>query len=116
MRPRYALAPIVACCAALTAGQAVTAPATVAGGVGHLLSPAFGTACANNGVGARAQGTTTSSPDAGGRQHPDLPVTGPLNQCGGADLNVKPRKVDACGAAPSLLDLVGLPLARKDCD
>ncbi|MEU6965972.1 hypothetical protein [Streptomyces chrestomyceticus] len=66
MKPRSALAPIVACCAALTAGQAVTAPATVAGGVGHLLSPAFGTACANNGVGARAQGTTTSSPDAGG--------------------------------------------------
>lgn len=32
--------------------------------------PAFGTACANNGVGARAQGTTTSSPDAGGWQHP----------------------------------------------
>lgn len=62
------------------------AGSAAAGGIGDLLSPAFGTACANHGVGGQAAGEAR-----GGSGHVDgntvgVPLANALNQCGGADL------------------------------
>lgn len=82
MRLRTAARTVVVALAVLGVGQA--APAW-AGGIGDILSPAFGTACANQ-VGATSTGGATSAPSSLSGNALGLPLTGPLNQCGGADL------------------------------
>lgn len=52
-------------------------------GVG-VLSPAIGNGCANH-AGSTATGTATAEPGTGNGQLLGMPVSGPLNQCGGAD-------------------------------
>lgn len=71
--------------AAFEAGLAGAVPAA-AGGVGDLLSPAFGTLCSNLHNGAYAHGATTTGTGTAGGTLLGLPLTGALNQCGGADL------------------------------
>jgi hypothetical protein len=65
-------------------GLGTAGPAS-AGGVGDLLSPAFGTACANHHTGARASGATTHGTGAVDGNLAGIPLGGALNQCGGAD-------------------------------
>ncbi|WP_028815223.1 hypothetical protein [Streptomyces flavidovirens] len=65
-------------------GQGATA--AWAGGIGSFLSPAIKNGCANQSVGAAAQGRTTAATGQGAGNLLTLPTTGPLNQCGGADL------------------------------
>ncbi|MEV5338786.1 hypothetical protein AB0K93_09900 [Streptomyces sp. NPDC052676] len=68
------------------AGAALTtASPAAAGGVGDLLSPAFGTSCANRHTGARADGATTHGTGAADGNSAGLPLGGAVNQCGGAD-------------------------------
>ncbi|WP_392893178.1 hypothetical protein [Streptomyces sp. LN699] len=74
----------------LTAGAAAAlataaAPAS-AGGVGDLLSPAFGTNCANHDTVPHAAGATTAGTGAADGNLLGLPLGSALNQCGGADL------------------------------
>ncbi|MFH8407187.1 hypothetical protein ACH4FX_20685 [Streptomyces sp. NPDC018019] len=68
---------------AVGAGIAAAAPAA-AGGVGSVLSPAFGTTCANR-DGTQARGSTTHSSGAGGGTLAALPIGSPFTQCDGAD-------------------------------
>ncbi|MEU2957106.1 hypothetical protein [Streptomyces xanthochromogenes] len=72
--------------AASGAGMVTAAPAT-AGGIGDVLSPAFGTDCANLNTHAQAAGTTTRGSGTGGGNLLGFPIGSPLNQCGGADLD-----------------------------
>lgn len=67
-------------------GGSQAAPAW-AGGVGDFLSPAFGTSCANQ-VGATAIGGGASAPSSAGGNVVGVPLTGPLNHCGGADVSL----------------------------
>ncbi|MET9323676.1 hypothetical protein ABZX75_26355 [Streptomyces sp. NPDC003038] len=69
----------------LGGGLAVAAPAS-AGGIGDLLSPAFGTSCANYNVGARANGAATQGTGTANGNLAGLPLGSALNHCGGADL------------------------------
>jgi hypothetical protein len=62
-----------------------TSSPAAAGGVGDLLSPAFGTSCANRHTGARADGATTHGTGAADGNSAGLPLGSALNQCGGAD-------------------------------
>ncbi|MFJ9698361.1 chaplin family protein [Streptomyces fradiae] len=55
-----------------------------ASGVGDVLSPAFGTDCANH-HGTRADGITTHGTGAANGNLAGLPLGSPFNQCGGAD-------------------------------
>jgi hypothetical protein len=57
----------------------------MAGGIGDLLSPAFGSACTNEHTGAAAQGTASTSTGTGGGNALGVPAGSPLNHCGGAD-------------------------------
>ncbi|WP_028815216.1 hypothetical protein [Streptomyces flavidovirens] len=78
-----------ACAIAVTltfAGVGQGAAPAWAGGIGDFLSPAIGNGCANQRVGAAAQGGTTAATGHGAGNLLTLPTTGPLNQCGGADL------------------------------
>ncbi|MGI5484808.1 hypothetical protein [Streptomyces lavendofoliae] len=52
--------------------------------MGDFLSPAFGTNCANQ-AGAAAAGGAASAPSTTGGNALGVPLTGPLNHCGGAD-------------------------------
>ncbi|MFJ9079469.1 hypothetical protein ACIRO3_30165 [Streptomyces sp. NPDC102278] len=68
----------------LTAGAAVAAAAAPAsaGGVGDILSPAFGTNCANHDTVPHAAGATTTGTGAA-----DGSLLGsPSTKCGGADM------------------------------
>ncbi|MFE9414007.1 chaplin family protein [Streptomyces sp. NPDC006704] len=76
---------------AVGSGLASAAPAS-AGGIGDFLSPAFGTSCGNLNNGALAAGNTHHSTGTAGGNLARLPLSGPLNQCGGADLPA-PRNV-----------------------
>ncbi|MGI5484806.1 hypothetical protein [Streptomyces lavendofoliae] len=69
---------------ALGAVLASAAPAS-AGGIGDVLSPAFGTMCGNLNNGARANGSTTHGTGTAGGNLAGLPIGSALNQCGGAD-------------------------------
>ncbi|MET9428520.1 chaplin family protein [Streptomyces sp. NPDC003036] len=91
---RRIITPLSITVAAFGFGLATAAPAS-AGGVGDFLSPAFGTSCANQHTGARANGTTTHGTGAADGNLAGLPVGSPLNQCGGADL--PPLRPDAGG-------------------
>ncbi|WP_157882438.1 chaplin family protein [Streptomyces silvensis] len=109
--------------AASGTGFAGVAPAA-AGGVGDVLSPAFGTSCANR-HGAHAVGTATHGSGSGDGNLLGLPVGSPLNQCGGADLpapdfTVAPTaSFDVCETAEELgpvgLTKVGLAVAAGLC-
>ncbi|KUH38257.1 hypothetical protein ATE80_13805 [Streptomyces kanasensis] len=71
---------------AATSGVLTAGPAS-AGGIGDVLSPAFGTNCANHDVGAQPAGTTTTAgTGAANGNLLGLPLGSPLNHCGGADL------------------------------
>ncbi|MER7623823.1 chaplin family protein [Streptomyces sp. NPDC126503] len=74
--------------AAPGAPLAVVAPA-FAGGIGDVLAPAFATSCANQHTGAYATGNTTHGTGTAAGNLAGLPLGSPLNQCGGADLNLK---------------------------
>lgn len=69
---------------AIAGGILAAAPAS-AGGIGDVLSPAFGTDCANH-HGAHADGATTAGTGAANGSLLGLPIGSPLNQCGGADV------------------------------
>ncbi|MFJ6669057.1 hypothetical protein [Streptomyces sp. NPDC091383] len=73
--------------AAAGSGLATAAPAS-AGGVGDLLSPAFGTTCANHRVGGHTTGATTAGTGAANANVLGLPLGSALNQCGGADFPI----------------------------
>lgn len=90
---------------AVAGGVVVAAPAS-AGGIGDFLSPAFGTSCANHQVGAKADGATTHSTGSAGGNLAGLPLTGALNQCGGADL---PGAQDMLGQLGQNAPLTQLP-------
>lgn len=74
---------------AMLAGLLPAAPAA-AGGIGDFLSPAFGNGCAHKHSGAAAQGTASTSASTGGGNMLGVPAGSPLNQCGGADLDLIP--------------------------
>lgn len=63
--------------------------AAFAGGVGDFLSPAFGTSCANQHTGSHTAGETTSGTGTVTGLLAGLPLSGPVNQCGGADIIIK---------------------------
>ncbi|MEU7162006.1 hypothetical protein [Streptomyces chrestomyceticus] len=72
--------------AAVVAGVSMAAvPTASAGGIGVLLSPAFGTLCANQ-LGAHASGATAAGGGPGSDNLGKMPFVTPLNHCGGADL------------------------------
>ncbi|MFC9932295.1 hypothetical protein [Streptomyces sp. NPDC127190] len=71
------------CFAVLTVG--LTAAPAAAGGLLPIVSPAFGTLCANHGS-PQASGTTTHGTGAADSNLAGLPISNPTNQCGGADL------------------------------
>ncbi|MEU4213674.1 hypothetical protein AB0F13_27455 [Streptomyces sp. NPDC026206] len=77
---------IAVCLAVLAAAQVASAAPASAGGLGGFLSPALGNGCANQHLSAAARGAAVSHPSAAGGNLLGVPVTGPLNQCGGADL------------------------------
>ncbi|MEU6935194.1 hypothetical protein ABZ943_00535 [Streptomyces rubiginosohelvolus] len=85
MTTRSAATAVAFAAAAIGAGLAAAAPAS-AGGIGDLLSPAFGTDCENHRIGAQATGATTSGSGTVSNNNGKLPLLGALNQCGGADL------------------------------
>ncbi|WP_228973221.1 hypothetical protein [Streptomyces sp. DH12] len=67
-----------------------------AGGVGDLLSPAFGTSCTNHGAPAAVGAAERGSGTVGGN------ITGfalgsPFNHCGGADVDALHDAVSDCG-------------------
>ncbi|MEU1021036.1 hypothetical protein ABZ366_02800 [Streptomyces sp. NPDC005904] len=64
---------------------AAAGPAS-AGGIGDILSPAFGTNCSNLKNGTHASGATTAGTGTADGNLLGLPFGSPLNQCGGADL------------------------------
>ncbi|UNO43363.1 hypothetical protein [Streptomyces sp. MST-110588] len=70
--------------AAVGAGVGLAAPAS-AGGVADLLSPAFGTLCANRHTGAHADGFTRQGTGTADGNLAGVPIGSALNQCGGAD-------------------------------
>lgn len=74
---------------AVTAGVLLTSSPVFAGGVGDVLSPAFGTDCANRNVGSRAAGATVSGTGTASSNVLGLPLTSALNQCGGADMPIE---------------------------
>ncbi|MGK5640111.1 hypothetical protein ACSNOK_17600 [Streptomyces sp. URMC 126] len=63
-----------------------TASPASAGGIGDVLSPAFGTNCANQHNGIHSNGATTRGTGTASNNVLGLPLGGALNQCGGADL------------------------------
>jgi hypothetical protein len=77
------------------AGTALgAAPSASAGGIGDVLSPAFGTNCANHNTGAHADGLTRHGTGTVGGNLAGLPLGSALNQCGGADLPlVDPNRI-----------------------
>ncbi|MGW6062616.1 hypothetical protein [Streptomyces sp. NPDC055189] len=66
-------------------GMAAAPPAS-AGGIGDFLSPAFGTSCANHRTGGHMVGRTAYGEGSADSNLLGLPVSSPVNQCGGADL------------------------------
>ncbi|MFJ3176649.1 hypothetical protein ACIPJK_38800 [Streptomyces roseus] len=76
----------IALTAAAFTGVVATAGPAAAGGIGDLLSPAFGTDCANRDTGAIATAVTAAGTGMASRSVLGVPVGSPLNQCGGADL------------------------------
>ncbi|MBP2405770.1 transcription elongation factor [Streptomyces syringium] len=84
----------------LGATQTVTTPAW-AGGIGGFLSPAINASCANHSgetaaLGVASRGTGTADGNALG-----MPITGPFNQCGGADAPLGELFAAAGGNAPA---------------
>ncbi|MGZ3097144.1 hypothetical protein [Streptomyces sp. H72] len=84
MIKRKTTATLALATAALGSGLATATPAS-AGGIGDILSPAFGTTCGNHGS-THATGVTTHTTGAANGNLAGLPIGSPLNQCGGADL------------------------------
>ncbi|MFE2267569.1 hypothetical protein [Streptomyces griseosporeus] len=68
--------------AVLTVG--FTAAPAAAGNLVPIVSPAFGTFCANH-RSPHASGATTHGTGAGSSNLAGLPISNPANQCGGAD-------------------------------
>ncbi|MBM7167576.1 hypothetical protein JQK87_03945 [Streptomyces sp. G44] len=66
-------------------GAAQGASPAWAGGIGDFLSPAFGNGCTNH-HGVSTNGATTHGTGAANGNFAGLPIGGPTNQCGGADL------------------------------
>ncbi|MEU2764728.1 MULTISPECIES: chaplin family protein [unclassified Streptomyces] len=92
--------------AAVGGGFATATPAS-AGGIGDFLSPAFGTSCANK-YGAQAQGATTHGTGAANGNLAGLPIAGPFNQCGGADLDPCAAIKPVTGSADQAVNQGGL--------
>lgn len=86
MTSRCVLATLTVAASAATAALAA-APSASAGGVGDLLSPAFGTDCVNWNARPHAAGKTTAGTGTANGNLLGLPLGSPLNQCGGADLD-----------------------------
>ncbi|MEU2794469.1 hypothetical protein [Streptomyces sp. NPDC007100] len=71
--------------AAVTGVSMATVPCASAGGLGVLLSPAFGTLCANQ-PDARTSGATTAGNGPVSNNLGEVPFIAALNHCGGADM------------------------------
>ncbi|MEU7148795.1 hypothetical protein AB0B15_12265 [Streptomyces sp. NPDC045456] len=95
-----------------TAAVLAAASPAVAGGIGVLLSPALGNACAQHGVGAHARGHAGAGTGTAGGNALGLPVTGPLSQCGGADL--LPSSTDITKDKPALIQDVAESIAVEE--
>ncbi|MFF5474850.1 chaplin family protein [Streptomyces achromogenes] len=68
-------------------GPAALLPGTArAGGIVDILAPAFGNGCTNHYQPSTSRSTATKPPGTVSGNGVGVPVTGPLNQCGGADL------------------------------
>ncbi len=76
--------------AAIGSGLASATPAA-AGGIIVIGSPSFMNSCTNHGH-ATQRGATTNGNGAAGGLLATLPVSGPLNDCGGADLYMEKKK------------------------
>lgn len=70
---------------ALGIGVATATPA-FAGGVGSFLSPSMNNGCANANTAAQSAGNTQRASGAVGGLLAAVPVSTPLNECGGADM------------------------------
>ncbi|MGI5484870.1 chaplin family protein [Streptomyces lavendofoliae] len=84
--------------AAVGGSIAGAAPAS-AGGIGDFLSPAFGTSCLNQRVGAHATGETRHSAGSAGGNLAGVPIGSPFNQCGGADAPLPPMPLGGSSMA-----------------
>ncbi|MEU9419846.1 hypothetical protein [Streptomyces sp. NPDC048272] len=92
----------------MAAALAAAATLAFAGGVGDILSPAFGINCANHDTVPHAEwativGTGTGAADGNLLA---LPLGSPLNQCGGADM---PTGGDV-DSQNGLVNLEGVPI------
>jgi hypothetical protein len=92
MNARKAVTALVAWAAALGAGIATAAPAA-AGGIIVIGSPSYNNFCANGHSSGPAGATRQVMGSVSGLLG-QLPVSGPLNQCGGADLPVLQHECD----------------------
>ncbi|GAB2627659.1 hypothetical protein GCM10027168_69230 [Streptomyces capparidis] len=61
------------------------APARRAGGIVDVLAPAFGNGCQNTYRHSSARNAVSTHPGSVAGNGVGVPVTGPLNHCGGAD-------------------------------
>ncbi len=84
MATRRTVTALAVAAAAIATGFASAAPAA-AGGIIVIASPSHDNTCANQGH-ATQRGATTSGSGSTGGILAALPVSGPLNHCGGADL------------------------------
>ncbi|MEV7641378.1 hypothetical protein AB0O32_15690 [Streptomyces rubiginosohelvolus] len=90
--------------ASIAAALSTAAPAT-AGGIGDLLSPAFGVDCENHRIGSQASGGTAHGTGTIGGNVGRIPLASALNQCGGADLPM-PAEADKPQGATSTISAV----------
>ncbi|GAB2629012.1 hypothetical protein GCM10027168_70880 [Streptomyces capparidis] len=96
MSPRLA-ARAVLVLAFLAAGSlGLSAAPARAGGIINILNPAFGNGCENHYQHASARGAVATHPGSVSGNGVGVPVTGPVNQCGNADLPLGSAKHDVC--------------------
>ncbi|GAB2580690.1 hypothetical protein GCM10027168_11900 [Streptomyces capparidis] len=75
-------------CLVVPAGIVLLAGTARAGGIVQILNPAFGNGCGNHSSGATARASTTASPGTVGGNQAAVPLTGPSNHCGGAEIDL----------------------------
>jgi hypothetical protein len=71
----------------------------MAGGIIVVASPSFSNACTNAGTHTTPHGATTHGPGTAGGLLGQIPITSPLNHCGGADL---PTAQECNASSPEL--------------
>ncbi|MEU4210098.1 hypothetical protein AB0F13_08890 [Streptomyces sp. NPDC026206] len=103
----------------LLTGIALPAAPAWAGGLGAgILSPAVDNGCANHDWRSTARGGTTTAAGAAGGDRVAVPVAGPLNQCGGADVPVSldqllKKSIDIQGGQATIGELMNAAAATN---